>query len=613
MDKKMLKRTRFFISLLLLVFVLLCARLAYLQVIQYDTYWARAEKNRLRILPITAPRGEIYDRNNEQIVTNRPGFTVSLVDLGDGYSDDTIARLANLLDMEREEIRNKIRSQYYRRYLPIRLKTDVSMQVVAEIAERRTELAGVLIEVQPIRNYVYADFAAHILGYLGEGTVPAWLEDYWEGHDDYKYRIGDLVGQAGIEMAWEPFLKGIDGGIQVEVNSTGQAIAEFERVEPKPGHDLYLTIDIPLQFSVEQALTEAVERLKLEENLYAGEAAAVVLEPHSGRILAISSIPSYDLNTFHQDFTALQGDRRLRPLVNKAIEETYPVGSVFKMVTALAALEEGVVSPGDRVNCAGSITRYNATKSCFRGTVHGPLNIVQAITKSCNVFFYEMGLRVGIDNLAHYTRMFGFGSPEGLQDIFGEKRGVVASREYKQEIYNEPWYPAETMDAAIGQSFQSITTLQLANYVSMIANGGIHYRPYLVEKVVDSEGEILKTGEPEILHQLDAQTVTWDRIRQGMIQATLPGGTAARLADFPVSIAGKTGTAQAAGSGSSIPSHSLFVAYAPVENPEIALAVFVKHGGTGGTTAVPVARQILEQYFNIEPEEVEEEEDEVTA
>lgn len=604
MDKKMLKRTRFFISLLLIVFLLLCARLAFLQVVQHDSYWLRAEKNRFRILPVSAPRGEIFDRNDVQIVTNRPGFTVSLVDLGDGYSADTIDHLAVLLDMGSEEIREKIRSQYYRRYLPIRLKTDVSMQTVAAISERRMELPGVLIEVQPIRNYVYGDFASHLLGYLGEGTIPVWVEEYWkELNDDYNYRDGELVGQAGIEKAWEPFLRGVDGGIQVEINSTGQAIAEFERVEPRPGHNIHLTLDAPLQKAMENALAEGVERVLLEDNTYAGEAAAVALDPQTGKILALASIPAYDLNTFHRNFLELDKDRRLEPLVNKAIKEAYPVGSVYKMVTALAALEDGEIGPGDRVNCSGSLTRYNATKSCFRGTAHGPLNIVEAITKSCNVFFYEMGLRVGIDSLSHYAREFGFGRPVGLTDIFGEIGGIVASREYKRDIYNEPWYPAETMDAAIGQSFQSITILQLANYVAMIANGGIHYRPYLVEKIVSGEGEVLKEARPEVIHQLEAYPDTWNSIRQGMIRASLPGGTAARLADFPVGIAGKTGTAQAAAGGSNIPSHSFFVAYAPVEDPELALAVFVKHGGTGGTTAVPVARQIFEQYFQIEPEE----------
>lgn len=600
MDKKMLKRTRVFVALVFFLFITLFSRMAYLQIFQYEYYWHRAEKNRLRILPITAPRGEIFDRYGNQLVTNRPGFTVSLVDLGKGYSPETISRLALLLEMKEEEIWEKIRSQYYRRYLPIRLKTDVDQETVAKIAERRLELPGVVIEVQPIRNYVFGNFASHILGYLGEGTVPDWIREHWE-QAGYRYFPGDLVGQAGLELVWEPYLRGVDGGLQVEVNSTGQAIREFERVEPVPGHDLFLTLDAPLQRDVEKALEEAVQLLMEEDNSFAGEAAAVVLDPQSGRILALASYPSYNPNTFRLDYPELSKDRR-GPLINKVIEEHYQVGSVFKMVTATAALEEGVVTRGERVYCPGTITRFGATKSCFRGTVHGPINIVDAIKKSCNIFFYEMGLRVGIDNLAHYAREFGFGSPVGLKDVFGEKGGIVASREYKEQVYGEPWYPAETMDAAIGQSFQSITPLQLANYVAMIANGGIHYRPYLVEKVVDSEGNVVYMAEPEVVRYMDVDEKNWEIIREGMVGATLPGGTAARLADLPVRVAGKTGTAQVAGSGRDIPPHSFFVAYAPAKDPEIALAVFVKHGGTGGATAVPVARKILESYFGLKNE-----------
>ncbi len=598
MDKKMLQRTRLFLYLVILVFVVLLARLAYLQIFRYEYYWARAEKNRLRILPITAPRGEIFARDGEQLVTNRPGFTVSLVDLGQGYSEETIAYLAQLLEMEEEEIQQKIKSQFYRRYLPIRLKMDVSMETVSKIAERRLELPGVLIEVQPIRNYVYGNFLAHVLGYMGEGVVPDWAVEYWE-KTGYEYQQGDLVGQAGIELAWEPYLQGEDGGLQVEVNSTGQAIGEFERVEPKPGHDIYLTIDASLQFAVEEALNEIVEDLQAGTNRYAGEAAAVVLDPRSGAILAMADTPAYDPNTFSLDFPNLVQDPR-RPLVNKVIEEHYPVGSTFKMVTAMAALQEGAITKESRVSCGGTITRYNATKSCFRGTVHGPLNIVQAIQKSCNIFFYEMGLRVGIDTLAHYAREFGFGNPVGLTDIFGEKKGVVASREFKSSLYQEPWYPAETMDAAIGQSFNSITPLQLANYTAMIANGGMHYRPYLVERIVDSESNLVLIAEPEVLHKMEVDEAHWGTIREGMSLVTLPGGTGARMADFPIRVAAKTGTAQVVGRDGSIPSHSLFVAYAPLEEPEIALAVFVKHGEDWrGSTSLPVARKILEVYFQI--------------
>ncbi|NLX90743.1 MAG: penicillin-binding protein 2 [Firmicutes bacterium] len=595
MDKEMLRRTRIFIFVVILVFLLLVSRLAYLQIINYEYYWEKAEKNRLRILPITAPRGEIFDRQGRQLVTNRPGFTVSLVDLGSGYDDETIVRLAELLEMEEEEIQKKIDLQYYRRYLPVRLKMDVDFETVSKIAEHRLDLPGVVIEVQPIRYYVLNDFAAHVLGYLGEGTVAGTVIDFWN-EAGYVYREGDLVGQAGLEMVWEPFLKGEDGGLQVEVNSTGQAIREFERVEPKPGANLFLTLDASLQIVVEEALHEAVRLQWEDNNFYAGEAGAVVIDPRNGKILAMASIPSYNPNTFSEDYTTLLQSSG-RPLVNKTIEEHYPVGSVFKMVTGIAGLEEGVITSTERLYCGGRVTRFGATKSCFRGTAHGSLNIVQAIAKSCNIFFYELGLRVGIDDLANYAREFGFGQPTGLKDIFGEKGGIVASRKYKEQSFNEPWYPAETMDASIGQSFHSITLLQLANYVSMIANGGIHYRPYLVDRVVDSDGNVLMVAEPEVLHKMEVMDLNWEIIREGMKQVTMPGGTASRLANLPVKAAGKTGSAQVAGRGSDIPSHGFFVGYAPADNPEIALVVFIKYGGTGGASAVPVAEKILESYF----------------
>ena len=597
MDKQMLQRTKLFIFAVIIVFFSLFSRLAYLQIFNYNYYSERAEKNRLRILPITAPRGEIYDRNGRQLVTNRPGFTVSLVDLGSGYSNETIMELSKLLDMEEEEIQKKIGSQSYRRYLPVRLKMDVDIETVSKIAEHRLDLPGAVIEVQPIRNYVYGNFAAHVLGYLGEGTVADWIIDFWN-EAGYLYQKGELVGQTGLEMVWEPYLKGKDGGLQVEVNSTGQAIREFERVEPKPGSNLFLTLDASLQLVVEEALQEAVELQLKENNSYAGEAGAVVLDPNSGRILSMASIPSYDPNSFRVDYPRLLQSSG-RPLLNKTTEEHYPVGSVFKMVTGIAGLEKGAVSRAEKLYCGGSVTRFGATKSCFRGTVHGSINIVEAIRKSCNIFFYELGLRVGIDDLAYYAREFGFGKPTGLKDIFGEKSGIVASREYKEQLFDEPWYPAETMDASIGQGYCSITLLQLANYVSMIANGGVHYRPYLVDKIVDCEGNVLMVAEPEVLHKMEVSDSTWQIIREGMEQVTLPGGTASRLADFPVRVAGKTGSAQVAGRGSDIPSHSFFVGYAPAENPQIAFVIFVKYGGTGGTAAVPIARKILESWFAV--------------
>lgn len=599
MNKKMMKRARFFIALVLVLFILLAARLADLQIVNHEDYWHRAERNRLRILPVTATRGEIFDSEGEKLVTNRPGFTVSLMDLGTGYSDETIAGLAEILALDENEIRQKIDSQYYRRYYPIRLKTDVDIEKVAQIEERRIELPGVMIEVQPIREYVLDDFAPHLLGYMGEGPIRDEARELW-GEMGYEPRPGDIVGLRGVEERWEHTLRGRDGGVQVEVNHTGQAIREFERVEPEPGDNLYLTLDTSLQVAMEEALQRAVKHLVEEEgNRHAGEAAAVALDPNSGRILGMASFPSFNPNTFYDDYTELLEDDR-NPLINKAIAEHYPIGSSFKMVTAMAGLEGGHITPRSTITCGGTVTRHGATKSCYRGTVHGTISLVNAIKRSCNIYFYETALRAGIDSLSEYSRKFSFGSPTGLQDIFGERSGIVASREYKEERYGEPWYPAETMDAGIGQSFQSITPHQMATYTSIIANRGLHYRPYLVERVVDNDGSTIQIQEPEVVDVLEAQDSHWEAIQRGMLEATRPGGTAAgTLADFPVIVAGKTGTAQVVGREGSIPPHSIFVCYAPYEDPEIALAVFVKHGGTGGTTAAPVAREILSEYFGI--------------
>jgi penicillin-binding protein 2 len=234
------------------------------------------------------------------------------------------------------------------------------------------------------------------------------------------------------------------------------------------------------------------------------------------------------------------------------------------------------------------------------------LSITQAITRSCNVFFYELGLRVGIDDLAFYSREFGFGSATGLKDLYGEKDGIVASREYKEQAFNEPWYPAETMDAAIGQGYMSITTLQLANYVAMIANGGTHYRPYLVDRVVDINGNVIIVTEPEVIHQMEASDRNWEIIRDGMKGVTRPGGTASFIASLPVQVAGKTGSAQVAGRGSNLPTHSFFIGYAPADNPEVAFAVMIKYGGTGGSAAAPAAAKVIDKYFAPEPPEEEE-------
>lgn len=601
MNKLMLHRVRIIFILAIMIFLLLSARLAYLQIARHEYYWYRSESNRFTKITLAAPRGEIYDRKGNLLVTNRPGFVVSLMDMGEGYDKDTIAFLSEILQLEEETIYGNIAGQSYMRYLPLHLKSDISFEVIAQISENRWKLHGVNIETRPIRDYRAGETAAHVLGHLTQGKVSDDTIDRW-AEAGYRYRAGDLIGQEGIERSWEPWLRGQDGEQRIETNSIGQAINYFERVEPVPGHNLYLTLDLDLQRVVEEALERRVQLIRDEGNRFAGRAAAVIMDPRSGAILALANYPSYDLNTFRENYEQLKDDP-MNPLYNTCTQGEYPIGSTFKMVTGTAVLEEGLFRERDIISCRGVVSLAGDTMNCFRNTAHGSLNFYDAMAVSCNIYFSRAGLAATIDKLAYYAREYGFGSPTGLKDLPGETAGVVASREYKAELAGRTggdprWYEAETMSVAIGQSFNSFTPIQMANYVSIIANGGTHYRPYLVDRVEDYQGETVLQVEPEALRQAQVSERTLGIVQESMRRVAQPRGTAwYYFRALPVAVAGKTGSAQVAPVGSGIPAHSLFVGYAPYENPEIAIAVIVEHGGIGATGAVPVSAEILEYYF----------------
>jgi penicillin-binding protein 2 len=597
MTKLMLHRVRMIFIMVIAIFILLSGRLAYLQILRHDYYWNRSEKNRYARVTLSAPRGEIFDREGRLLVTNRPGFGVSLMDMGDGYDRETIEFLSELLEMETEEIYQAIRGQLYMRYLPLQLKNNIPFETIARISEHRWRLKGVDIAVRPIRDYREGSTAAHIFGYLGQAEIDEYTRELWAAAG-YRYKEGDLVGQDGIERVWEPWLRGQDGEQLIETNYLGQAINYLDRREPVPGHNLYLTMDLDLQRVVEETLARWVRIIREEGNKHAGRAVAVVLDPNSGAILAMASYPSFDLNTVRQDYNLLQDDP-LKPLNNIAIQGYYPIGSTFKMVTGTAVLEEGLFRERDIITCPGVITLYNDTKSCYRNHAHGPVNFFDALAVSCNIYFYQAGLEAGIDKIAHYAREYGFGSPAGLTDLPFEKGGIVASREYKAvATRGEAWYPGDTMSAAIGQSYNSFTPLQLANYAAIIANGGIHYRPYLVQQVVDSQGRTVKETVPEAIRRAQVSDRTLALVRQAMRRVAQPGGTAwYRFSRLPVAVAGKTGSAQVDVIERGIPSHSLFTGYAPYEKPEIVVAVIFEHGGMGESSAVPAAAEIMEYYF----------------
>lgn len=619
MPREWEKRIRNLTLVVAAVFLVLALTLASLQLGPAGEAYARlADRNRLRILTIPASRGEIFDREGVPLASNRPSFGLSLVFLGGDEVRQSARRLGELLGLDPAEIEARVKAQGYRLYQPVRLLENLTPEQQSVVEEHGYELPGVMIEVRPQRYYPLGATAAHVLGYLREIGPEELAEKAPQG-----YRLGDMVGRAGVEAMWETTLRGRDGGRQVEVNYRGFPVRDIPPVtDPVPGRDLQLTIDVRLQQAAEKALADMILRLQQGPGRrYPGAraGAVVALDPRTGEVLALVSYPAFDPNSFTGPLSGEEWSRLMgpeRPLWNRALSGAYAPGSTFKMVTAVAALMENQVSPGDRVFCPGYhplTAGWSRAKRCWVRSGHGSVDLKKAIAQSCDVYFYEMARRLGVDAIARWAGAFGFGAKSGIS-LPGESAGTVASTGYKAWAYGArakdgsrlfPWidtprwqYPAEDMDAAIGQGFQSVTPLQMAVYVSMLANGGIRYRPWLVREIRGPAGEKQAFG-PEELGRVELPPQVWDAVRTGMRAATAPGGTAGGVfAGFPVPVAGKTGTAENPHGDD----HAWFVCYAPYENPTLALAVLIEQGGHG-TAAAAVAREILANYLGVKTEE----------
>lgn len=560
------------------------------------------EKSRvfLRQLPIVDRNddGKI-DSNDVTLIDEKTGKVIKASSININNGTITVEHPPGaqlLISYNYDTLKNKLRGADYR---PIRLKTDVDFQTVAKIEESR--LPGVVIEVEPLRRYVYGSMGSHIFGYVGEIS-----QEELETFKDKGYRPGDLVGKIGLEKVLETYLKGTDGGQQVEVTASGKPIKVLGSKEPIPGHTVNLTIDAKIQQIAENKLRE--QMLKLQTDKYnpfpnAKKGSVVALNVRTGEVLAMVSIPDFDPNIFARGITQKEwnelSQNPLKPMVNLAISGTFPPGSIFKMVTATAALEEKVTNEREYFFDPGVYWTI-APKKDWKPGGHGMVNIVKSIAESCNIFFYEMGRRVGIDNIEKYAKMYGLGSITGIE-LPGEKAGNVASREYKKNAFTQAqdkiWYPAETLDAAIGQGYNSFTPIQIANYIAAIANEGTWMKPHLIKSIVDPEGAVILEKNPEIGGQLDISRSTYDVLKRGMLGVTSPGGTAYWVfSDFPIPVAGKTGTAEW---DVTKDPHGWFVAFAPYDDPEIAVAVFIEQAGSGGSTGGPVARAIFEEYFRL--------------
>ncbi|WP_054259095.1 penicillin-binding protein 2 [Propionispora sp. 2/2-37] len=592
--KKANPRLEIFTYFIIFVMAVLIARMGYLQIAQGVYFHQQAEDNRIRLMPMMAPRGVIYDRDGTPLVSNRPGFSVSLVPMTGPIPDTVLNRLSTIVGMKVEDIKAKIKQQGSP-LAPVRIKDDVGQDIVSKIEERRGEMPGVVIEIQSVRNYVNKELGVHLLGYVGEIS-----ESELEDRKNDGYQSGDIVGKFGLEKVYDKEIRGIDGGAQVEVDVTGRPVRMMGKKEPVLGNSLVLTIDSRIQKAAERAMDNQLNYLqKRLGNVNAKAGAAVVMNPQTGEILAMVSRPAFNPNLFNggisvKDWQAIN-DNPFNPMQNRTINAEYPPGSAFKIVTGAAALELGKVTPEEKILDTGR--HWIIPKGNSHGAALGWIDFNVALAKSDNVYFYEMGNRIGIDNLEKWARAFGLGAPTGI-NLPHESEGLVANRKYKEEVYGEDWYLSETFDAAIGQGFQLATPLQMASLISQVANGGHRYRPYVVSKIISPNGDTVKTFAPEVLGNVRISERNLSAIRNALKDVTSPSGTAGYIFEgFPVPIAGKTSTAENPHGDD----HGWFVAYGPFDNPTVAVAVVIEQGGYGSDAAAPIARKIMEAAFNLPP------------
>ncbi len=581
------------ISLIVLfVFCSLGFRLWQLQIVEGDRFRTLSEKNRIRLKRLPSIRGLMLDRTGRVVVGNRPSFDVMLVPEDAQDRLTTLHALAAYVPeaagfLEGKSPRNPRRSAYE----GISVARDISWGTLAAIEAHQLDLPGVTVEASLKRFYAAGNLAAHLVGYIGEVNQAEIAE--------YKgYRQGDLVGKVGLENAWEEVLRGYNGGQQVEVDATGRKLRVLDEVKTQPGYNLHLTLDLELQEQVEQALGEA-------------EGSVVVLAVETGEVLALASRPTFDPNLFAlsikpNEWRALVKDP-LRPLTNRALRGQYPPGSTFKPFMALAALEEGIVTPETQYNCQGGIPFGGRTFHCWKRSGHGWVDLKQALAQSCDVYFYTIGQRLGIQKIAQAARRFGLGQDLGL--ALAVSPGIIPDVEWKRRHLDEPWYGGETLSVVIGQSYVLTTPLQLAVATAALANGGAVYRPFFVTQVSDVDGEPVQTYSPEITAQSNIPEEYLRIVRDGMREVVHGERGTGKKAFLPdIEVAGKTGTAQVVsriiGKEEKVPrhhrDHAWFIAFAPAKTPQIAVACLLEHAGQGGgAVAAPVVRQVLEAYFRI--------------
>ena len=608
--------------IMVMAFALLAGQLWRLQVLEGEQHRQHADNNRFRQVLLPPTRGVIYDRSGILLVRNMPSYTVSIVPADLSKEADLVyKRLGRLLGLDPKLIAERVEpppagKRDSNAFVPVALAENVDEQTAFVIMERHLDLPGVHVDVQPIREYLDGPLTAHILGFVGRISA----EQYERLKDDpvHRYGINDQIGQMGVELTFEAELRGRPGSKQMEVNAAGREVNVLSVDSPGPGHNLRLTIDLTLQQKAAEVLEADLDRYR--------SASLVALDPRNGQVLALVHLPSYDNNLFAQgisqeDYNRLLQDPR-RPMVNGALAAAYAPGSTFMLVTAAAGLAEQVIEPDTKIACEGKLVVPNLYDSALSAEYpcwkeHGQQDVVSALADSCQVFFYQVGggapkgewEGLGPDRLANYARLFGFGQATGI-DLPAEAVGMVPSAEWKEETFKEEWYSSDTYSMAIGLGAMTATPLQMANAVATLANDGTLYRPQLVLEVVDSEGQVLRPYLPQVIRELPLDSNSLEAVREGM-RASLGWGhtrygtyydgvfSGSRLAG--VEVAGKAGTAEHVGPDGRLVTHGWVVAFAPADQPRIALALLLEQGD--GSQAATAALEVLSSYLGAPIEE----------
>jgi len=581
----------------LVVVGVLLAQLWNLQVLRGPELRTMSENNRIRLRRVQATRGRIVDRYGRVLVESRASFDAVLVPEDTHDLPSTVENLAQFLQQgaaETQAILDQAAERPPFQEVPVR--RDLNWDQVVALETHQIDLPGVSIRVTPSRSYPHGPLLSHLLGYLGEINKEELARAP-------RYRPGDFVGKSGLEKSWESALRGVNGGQQIEVDAFGRELRVLQEVEATPGNTLVLSVDLDLQRAAEQALG-------------ARSGAVVALDPRNGEVLAMVSYPPFDPNLFARgimpaEWRGLVEDAE-HPLNNRALQGQYPPGSTFKIVVAAAALEEGIINPFTRIGCHGGIPFGNHYFRCWRKEGHGSLNVHEALVQSCDVFFYQVGQRVGIDTIAEYARAFGLGAPTGIS-LENEMTGTIPDSDWKHRRFGEKWYAGETLSCAVGQGYVTATPLQMAQLIATAATG-VRYRPHLVRQVEAPTGEVIEQVQPEEVARLPLRRTTLEQLHSALEEVVMTDRGTGKRARLPgVTIAGKTGTAQVVKLGNvRLKAHQLqrqerdhawFISYAPAEDPTIAVAALVEHAdGGGGAIAAPLVHDVLQEYFRLQEE-----------